>query len=404
MSRETTLSPPAPLAPPPARLVSLDAYRGFVMLCLAANGFGIAATAKNFPDSPWWTWWGSQFEHVYWTGGVFWDLIQPSFMFMVGVALPYSMLKRVESGDSPPRLWVRVLLRALILVLLGVALSSNKDVRTNFTFVNVLTQIGLGYPFLYLMWRRPWQQQAGVAAVVLVAYWLLFTTFPAVPPEADLTPVGVTAAEPRLQGFYAHWQKNANVAHDFDTWFLNLFPRAEPFRFNRGGYQTLNFVPSFVTMLIGLMTGEYLQRRAGTTALVWTRLLLAGLALIFVGWLLHVSGVCPLVKRIWTPAWTLYSTGWTVLMLAGFYSVVEVLRWRTWTFPLVVAGTNSIALYVMSQLLPPWTSEFLKKHLGRDVFLGFGTAYAPMVEACSILVAFWLVTWWLYRQRIFFRL
>src|SRR5262245_58227032 len=125
-----------------ARLTSLDAYRGFIMLAMASSGFAIPQVAAQFPDSGIWQFLAFQFEHVAWTGCSFWDLIQPSFMFMVGVAMPFSHASRVAKGDTASQIRTHVVLRALVLIALGIFLSSNRSNSTNFTFVNVLTQIG----------------------------------------------------------------------------------------------------------------------------------------------------------------------------------------------------------------------------------------------------------------------
>lgn len=396
-------NPPTQL-PPTTRLASLDAYRGFVMICLAANGFGIAATASKFPESPFWQRLGYQFEHVPWVGCAFWDLIQPSFMFMVGVALPFSLAKRKAAGDSFARLWGHAAWRSVVLILLGILLSSNWQSSTNYTFVNVLTQIGLGYTLLFLLASWPTWAQWCSAVVILAGYWAWFATGPLPPADFDFETVGVPNDWPHLlSGFAAHWQKNTNVAATFDVWFLNLFPRPEPFVFNSGGYQTLNFIPSLVTMLFGVMAGDFIRRTASHARIVGV-LVLAGLLGLAAGWGLDQAGLCPLVKRIWTPGWTLFSTGWTLLMLAGFYAVIDGIGVKFWAYPLQVAGMNSIALYVMSQLLKPWTKGTLVRHFGSGWMTMFGEAYAPIIEATAILGMYWLFVYWLYRQRVFLKI
>jgi len=388
---------------PSSRLLSLDAYRGFVMICLAANGFGIAETArKSFPDSPFWKVLHFHFDHVPWVGCGFWDLIQPSFMFMVGVSLPYSYTKRQQAGDSFIRLLAHAIVRSIVLILLGIFLSS-KGTTTNFTFMNVLTQIGLGYTFLFLLWKCSWTTQIRTASAILFVYWAWFAITPVAGPDFDYAKVGLGDDWPYLTGFAAHWQKCANPAATFDLWFLNLFPRPTEFLFNEGGYQTLNFIPSLVTMLFGLMTGEYI-RTSNSRLRTVSGLVLSGMTLFLVGAAIHYIGLCPLVKRIWTPSWTLYSTGLTLLMLAAFYAIIDVAGWRAWSFPLLVAGMNSIALYVMSQLLKDWTATNLTRHLGSDLFKILGDPYVPLVKANLILLSFWLFVFWLYRQRIFFRI
>lgn len=391
-----------PITTSEPRLASLDAYRGFVMIALAFRGFGLHETSKAFPESPVWQTIGYHFEHVPWVGCAFWDLIQPSFMFMVGVALPYSAAKRQALGDSWGKLWLQAWVRSFALILLGIGLTSNWAKQTDFAFMNVLTQIGLGYWALFLLWNRPVWLQLIVATLILGADWAWFARGPLPPADIDWSLYKMPANWAYLPGFEAHWEKHTNVAAEFDRWFLNLFPRPEPFVFNNGGYQTLNCIPSLVTMLAGLMTGEAIRRTVNRPRMFFGLLLVGGL-LLAAGYGLNEAHLCPVVKRIWTPSWTLYSTGWTLLLLGGFYGVLDVAGMRWWAFPLVVAGMNSMALYLMAQLLRPWVLATLERHVGKGWMECLGTAYVPMVRETAVGLVFWLTVYWLYRQRVFLR-
>src|SRR5262249_46330309 len=138
------------------------------------------------------------------------------------------------------------------------------------------------------------------------------------------------------QGFFAHWNKNANFAADVDVVLLNFFPRPEPFHFNRGGYETLNFIPSMATMIFGLMPGAWL-RTSRSTGAKFLGLVIAGTLCLAVGALAD-QYFCPSVKRIWTPSWAVFSTGWTLWMLAAFYWLIDIRGCRAWAFPFVVVG------------------------------------------------------------------
>ncbi|MCI0538391.1 MAG: DUF5009 domain-containing protein [Verrucomicrobiales bacterium] len=309
---------------PAQRLTSLDAYRGAIMLLMASSGLGIPQVAAKFPGSAVWKFLGYEYEHAAWTGCTLWDLIQPAFMFMVGVALPWSMANRQARGETFGKMFAHALWRALILVLLGVFLTSAWSRRTEWYFTNVLSQIGLGYPFLFLLfWTKP-RTQWFAAFSILVAYWMMFALYPLPPPNFDWTGVGVPADWPHLTRFAAHWEKNANLAAVFDGWFLNLFPREAAFTHSAGGYQTLNFVPSLATMIFGMSAGRLLRGDLDMEAKL-KRLLLAGLVGLVLGQALASAGLCPIVKRIWTPSWALFSGGWVTLLLAAFVAVAD---WR----------------------------------------------------------------------------
>jgi len=386
----------------PQRLVSLDAYRGAIMLLMASSGLGLAQVAKQFPNSGLWQFMARQTEHVSWAGFALWDIIQPAFMFMVGVALPWSLANRRARGQSFVRLFAHALWRALVLVLLAVFLTSAWSRQTVWSFNNVLAQIGLGYPVVFLLAFTKPRTQWIAACAILFAYWLAFALHPLPPAGFDWQSVGVPPDWTHLTGFAAHWDKNANFAATFDRWFLNLFPQEKPFVFNSGGYQTLNFVPSMATMVFGLLAGQLLR---GSLPIVrkLKYLVIFGFLGVIAGQVIAMAGLCPIVKRIWTPSWALYSAGWVTLVLAAFVAIVEWRGWKRWTFPFVVVGLNPITLYCMWQLMVAFVRDNLKRHAGPQVFEMFGAAYAPVLERAIVLLVFWLILLWMYRRKIFLR-
>jgi len=390
-------------SPTSDRLVSLDAYRGFTMLLMASGGLGLARATRDLAsDSPW-RFVGPQVDHASWAGATLWDFIQPGFMFLVGVSLPWSIARRTEQGQHFRDLFLHALWRSLVLVLLAVFLTSAWSHRTAWVFTNVLAQIGLGYPFLFLLaFTRP-RTQWLAAFGILAMYWLAFAVHPLPGPDFRWTEVGVPDTWPHFQGFSAHWEKNANFAAGFDRWFLNLFPRAVPFVFNEGGYQTLNFVPSLATMIFGMQAGRLLRGEHSPGTKV-ARLATFGLVGIALGLGMSTAGLCPIVKRIWTPSWTLFSAGVVAVALAGFYAVIDWGGWRRWSFPLVVAGMNAIALYCLWQLMGGFILNNVRCHLGRHVFESFGPAFVPMLERGTILLVLWLILFWMYRRRLFLRI
>jgi len=374
------------------------------MLFMASEIMRISSLGRAYPDSGFARTLASLLDHRAWVGCSPWDLIQPAFMFMVGVSLPFSIASRRARGQSFARMFGHSVFRAVMLIALGIFLRSQGRSQTYFTFEDVLTQIGLGYVFLFLLgWARPKVQWAAAIAI-LVGYWAAFALYPLPPADFDTTTVGVAADWPHKQtGFARHWDKNTNLAHAADVWFLNLFPRERPFTANRGGYLTLNFVPALATMIFGLIAGGWLRSDRSSTVKL-QRLVIFGVAGILLGWLLHAVGLCPLVKRIWTPSWTVFSAGWVTLMLAGFYYVVDLRGYKKWAFPLLVVGMNSIAMYVLVHVAERYIERSLTIHLGRGMFESLGPAFTPILLGGATLAIFWLILLWMYRNRVFVRI
>ncbi len=384
------------------RLTSLDAYRGAIMLLMASSGLGLAQVARQFPDSGVWHFLATQTDHAPWAGMRLWDIIQPAFMFMVGVSLPWSLAKRRTRGQSFAGMCGHALWRAVVLVLLAVFLTSAWSKQTVWSFANVLAQIGLGYPILFLLAFTKPRTQWLAAFGILFAYWLAFALYPLPPAGFDWQRVGVPADWPHLTGFAAHWDKNANFAAAVDGWLMNLFPQEKPYVYNAGGYQTLNFVPAIATMVFGMLAGQLLKSDRPITAKL-KQLVLFGVAGIAVGQVIAWAGLCPVVKRIWTPSWAIYSAGWATLLLVAFVAVIEWAGWKRWAFPFVVVGLNPITLYCMWQLGNPFVRDNLKRHISPHVFESLGTIYTPILERALVLAVFWLVLLWMYRRKIFLR-
>ena len=373
----------------PSRNLAIDTYRGLVMLLMMAEVVQLSRVAGALPGNAFWGFLAWNQTHVQWAGCSLHDTIQPGFSFLVGVALPYSIAARIARGGTFRPLFLHALWRSLLLVALGVFLRSTHAPQTYYTFEDTLSQIGLGYPLLFLLaWRPPrWQWVA--CGLLLFAYWLAWALYPAHEPGY-------------FSGFLAHWNKGDNFGNAFDVWFLNLFPRVQRFTENSGGYLTLSFIPTLGTMILGLAAGRWL--RASAPAIPMRRLLAAGGIGVAAGLLLHFSGICPVVKRIWTPAWTLFSGGLCFFYLAIFCWLTEVKGYRKWAFPLVVIGANSIAAYLMAHLWERFIIDSFRIHLGAQFFAFAGSAYEPFVRGLAVLGVYWAILYWMYRRKLFLKI
>ena len=403
-STQMLVSPPV-INPPtvPGRIASIDVYRGFVMFLMMAEVLSIHRVSTALPDSSFWSFMAFHQSHVEWVGCSLHDVIQPSFTFLVGVVLPYSMGARVSQGASFPRLLRHTIIRSLILIFLGIFLRSMHSKQTNFTFEDTLTQIGLGYTFLFLISYCRKSIQVLILFLILLGYYLAFALYPLPGPNFDYALTGVTADWPHnLEGFQRHWNKDTNLAWAFDRWFLNLFPRERPFEFNSGGYATLSFIPTLGTMILGLFAGHIM--RSGAKSMNKVRQLVAwGIGLVVLALLLQIVGINPIVKRIWTPSWTLFSGGLCYLLLAFFYLVVDIAETKKWFLIFTVIGVNSIAAYVIADGFAPFISSSLFIHLGADFDKIFGLPYTSLVKGILVLIIEWLILYWMFRKRIFIK-
>jgi predicted acyltransferase len=366
--------PPAPA--PPQRLVSLDAYRGFTMLWMVTGGLGTAYLLND----PSWHWLADQLRHRDWVGCTFWDLIQPSFLFIVGVAMPFSFGRRREQGETWGQQFIHVVRRSLLLIAIGVFLDCYAENRLFFQLLRVLQQIAIGYFLAFLVMHLGPRWQLAFAILLLAGHTAAY--------EIYAWAHGVPA-----------WQMGANVGRAIDD-LLGLPPSS-------GGYVTFNAMSSAATILLGVLCGELL-RGARPAGQKFGIMVAAGFACLALG--LVISGgagafphlvVVPMVKRLWTASFAIYAAGWTFLALAAFYAIIDLQGWRRWSFPLVVVGMNSIAIYVIAGVFA--------SNIRRSVELFVPAPPRSAPDARLILIAVlvvavqWLACWWLYRRRIFFK-
>lgn len=357
------------------RLKSLDALRGFDMFWIIGGGASITGLAKAL-DTPALNAFVPQLEHVRWQGLHFWEVIWPLFMFIVGVAIPFSIERRKVAGESGHSLFLHALRRSVILFCLGTITQGNLlawDLSVFRPCYSVLHGIAAGYlvAMAVTLTLRP-KGYVPVIAGSLILYWALMALVP-VPGvgRGVLTPDGnlATYLDRAILG-PLHYGEN--------TWFLSY----------------LGFASS---VLLGVLAGHLLAsaRPARTKVLL---LVIAGVACIAEGLLWSVE--FPIIKLLWTSSFVLVSGGISFLALALFYWIIDVLGYDRWAFFFIVIGMNSLGVYVATMLLDFRLigNIFFGKLLPR---LGH---WGSFTEAAVSLGIVWSILFWMHRTKLFIRL
>ncbi len=360
----------------PARIMSIDALRGFDMFWICGGRPVVLALIGLFWN-PLPGWLNYQLSHVEWMGFSAWDMIMPLFLFVVGASMPFSFARRAGQPGGTWRLYLKILRRVLILWVLGmVAQGRLLEFNTSrlFLFSNTLQAIAVGYLVAAVLLLNVSVLGQFVAMVVLlVAYWLIMVLVP-VPGHA----AGIL--EPKL-----------NVALYVDEIVLGRFRDGTTYTWVLGG---MGFAG---TVLLGVMAGHLLRSsRSG-----WSKVFLltvAGVACLGLGRLW--GHWFPIIKHAWTSSMVLWAGGWSLLLLAVFYMTIDVIGWRRWAFPFVVIGMNAIAVYMGVRIIR--FDDIANTLVGG---LAKHTAvYADLLKSSVSFALVWLVLYYMYRNRTFIKI
>jgi predicted acyltransferase len=377
-SDDSNLSPAASSATSAERIISLDALRGFDMFWIIGGQQLAFAVAKSFSDPPP-AWLEYHLEHVSWEGFSAWDLIMPLFLFVVGAAMPFSFARRTDQGQSKAAVYAKMARRFVILFILGMMVQGHLldfNLSTLHVFANTLQAIAVGYLVAgVVMLNLRIVGQIVVTALLLIGYWLLLTYVP-FPGHAAGT------LEP-----------NANLALWVDKVVLGRFRDGTPYTWVLSG---MTFT---ATVMLGVFSGHILRSMMHPMQ-KFLALTAMGLACLAGGYAWSEWGNCPIIKHVWTSSMVLWAGGWSYLLLALFYLVIDVAGWRRWAFPFVIIGMNAITIYVAYWFIPfRQISELLVGGLA-----GHLGAAGPVVVAFTAVLLAWLLLYHLYRQRVFLRI
>lgn len=363
----------------PQRLYSLDALRGFDMFWIM-GGERIFHSISKATDTPFWNGLSHQFSHPDWNGFRFYDLIFPLFLFIAGVATPYSVGRQMEKGTSKQRLFWRVVKRGMILVILGVIYNNGLSLQplSEIRFGSVLGRIGLAYMFANIIFIYSKQRgQLIWTGALLLGYWLmlLFTSAPGFAP-GDLTLEGnfVSYADRLLLPGHLY----VNNMHDPEG--------------------LLATIPAIATCLLGILTGNFLRHSNATPTTKAVRILGSGAALIAVSLLWNL--VFPYNKNLWTSSFAMLVGGLSMLLLAIFYYIIDVKGYKKWAFFFVVIGMNSILIYMSGHFIDwKYTTNAFFEWLMQLA----GTPFNLLVFALCYIAVKWCFLYFLYKKKVFLR-
>jgi len=366
-------------AKPPSgeRLVSLDAFRGFIMFWIV-GGDALMVGLQRLGHNPVTGAIIYELTHTPWQGLRFYDCIWPSFMLMVGISVPFSLAKRSRS-QSYQQMVLHALKRSLVLILLG---SLRESVSLNTPCLvelsSALQPIAIAYFVAVLLARKSWRVQAAIAAGILAGYALLLAFVPA---------PGIPAGT---------YDLNHNLVHYVDIVLLGQ-ARWDQWPYAAEGWGTfLSTIPTISTTLLGLLIGELLlsSRSNVSKAKIIGG---TGLACLALGYALNPW--IPIDMKLWTTSYGLASAGCACLMFLAFFCVIEMRGYRQWAFFLVVIGSNAVFIYMLASIGPlgDWVEIFTKAMTSSLPQL------EPLARAILVLGVEWLILWWMYRRKIFIK-
>jgi len=370
----------------PTRLYSLDALRGFDMFWIMGADALFQSLSRAAPNSGVLKIIADQLEHPAWNGFHFYDLIFPLFLFMAGVSTPFSVGRELEKGKSRQQLVWRVVKRGLILVLFGLIANNGLEIRhlADIRFPSVLGRIGLAYMFANIIYLYA----SEIAQMIwfwalLIGYWLLlkFTSAPGFHP-GDLTP----------EGNFASWvDRTILPGHLYVS-----FPDGRPNMHDPEGL--FSTIPAISTGLLGILAGTTLKKTTLTQVKKTLRLATIGIVFIVLALIWNLD--FPINKNLWTSSFVLNVGGISLLLMALFYYVIDVLGHKQWAFFFKVIGMNSILIYMSGHFINWYytTNGFFKW-----LFQLAGEAWGAVLLALCVLLIKWLFLHFMYKKKIFLR-
>ena len=360
---------------PEGRLLSLDFFRGFTMFLLIGEFTGLFSNLMDPAlEGSFIYQIGIQFHHQAWNGLRFWDLIQPFFMFIVGVALPFSFEKRTSRGDSYNQLLRHAIQRALLLLLLGWALYCIAAGKIVFRFQNVLAQLSVTYIIAFLIMRKSVSFQLIISFALLLVTELIYRTF-------------------SIEGFNHPFVPNEN----FGTWFDLLYNGADL----NGHWVSFNAIPTTAHTIWGVLAGRVLMSKKNSSQKLKI-LIIAGFIGVIIGYAL--DPITPIIKRISTSSFVIVSGGWSILVLAFSYWLIDMKKSRNWVIFFAIVGMNPLFIYLFAHIDGTILLRQIIAPFSQTLFSWSGELANDIVTNSIVWFFLWYICYWMYKKKIFIKI
>jgi len=358
---------------PSDRVVSIDMFRGFTMFLLIGEATRLYAhLSPELFESSFLATLFSQVHHHPWNGLRFWDLIQPYFMFIVGLSMPFAVQKRMSKGDNSSQIFHHVLKRSIILLLLGWGLYCIGPGKIVWRFQNVLAQIAVTYFVAYLVMNRSFKFQAIFSVGLIILADLIYQFFP-------------------VEGFNQPYVNG----HNFGNW-LDLLVGSD------STWASFNAIPTSAHTIWGVLAGKLLMSDQQALSKL-KKLVIVGASMVIVGYLM--DPFIPIIKRICTSSFVIVSGGWTILTLALFFWIADIKKWqRGWALFFGVVSMNSLFIYLFSNVGGARLFERIL-HPFTYTLLGWaGELTAAIITSILVWAALWGLCYYMYKKRLFIKI
>ena len=371
MSKESISQPYVP----EGRLLSLDFFRGVTMFLLIGDFTHLFYDITNaLPQGTFLYALSLQFHHQHWHGLHFWDLVQPFFMFIVGVAIPFSVAKRIKLGQTNRTLIQHAIRRSILLLILGWALYCIGPGKITFRFQNVLAQLSVTYFIAFLIRNKSFKYQLIISFAFLLATELIYRLFP-------------------VAGYNHPFIPNEN----FGTWLDMQYSGADL----RGHWVSFNAIPTTAHTIWGVLAGNLLISNKSPMK-KFKILAIAGIIGIIAGYAL--DPVTPIIKRIATSSFVMVSGGYALLVLALSYWLIDIKKSRNWVIFFAVVGMNPLFIYLFAHVGGSGFIEHILHPFTHALFAWTGTSLENIFTATLVWISLWYITWWMYKRKLFIKI